>query len=340
MSSQFSQLFHTFQSSSVRSVSVVGLSKNAGKTTALNALVEESWARGVPIGLCSIGVDGEKQDVWSGKPKPPIRVFPGQWVATIESAFAERPESWEIIGKTHISSALGEVYIGQALRQAEILLAGTPKTIDIREIKQRFQHLGAELVWVDGAYDRQAAAHPSITDAMVFVIGASAGPSIEQVVKEAMEKLAPYRLERCPQGLRGRIDAFVDLYPGEWGWIGDELMESFRWVEKNVRLQVGTLWIPGALTLLQLERVARYPESIDTIIVNDPTKVFLPFERMQKWVRLGKRILLKEPVSLLGIFMNPSAPEGYEFPPEEMRAALLRTFPDMAIIDVVREGRG
>ena len=49
------------------------MAKNAGKTTALNYLLEEAMDEGLRLGVTSTGRDGEGTDVVTGTDKP--RVF-------------------------------------------------------------------------------------------------------------------------------------------------------------------------------------------------------------------------------------------------------------------------
>ena len=45
-----------------KTIAIVGLSKNAGKTTVLNHLTGVAVSRSLPAGVVSIGVDGEERD--------------------------------------------------------------------------------------------------------------------------------------------------------------------------------------------------------------------------------------------------------------------------------------
>ena len=56
-----------------KTVSIVGMAKNAGKTTALNYLIEEAIDEGIVLGITSTGRDGESTDLVTGTDKP--RVF-------------------------------------------------------------------------------------------------------------------------------------------------------------------------------------------------------------------------------------------------------------------------
>lgn len=67
-----------------RSVALLGLAKNAGKTVALNSLAAETRAAGESLVLASIGRDGEAFDAVTRKPKPPVPVFRGDRVVTTD----------------------------------------------------------------------------------------------------------------------------------------------------------------------------------------------------------------------------------------------------------------
>ncbi|CCQ93260.1 hypothetical protein CULT_130005 [[Clostridium] ultunense Esp] len=98
----------------IRTVSIIGMSKNAGKTTLFNQLLQEYGEGKRVVGLVSAGVDGEKFDVWNALPKPAVLPHPGSLVATSKQAIEEAEARFEIIEKVKDSS------IGQ-----EVLLART-----------------------------------------------------------------------------------------------------------------------------------------------------------------------------------------------------------------------
>jgi len=64
-----------------KTMSIVGMCKNAGKTTMLNWMLTGGHLRGT-LGLTSIGRDGESTDVVTGTEKPGIFVKEGTLIAT------------------------------------------------------------------------------------------------------------------------------------------------------------------------------------------------------------------------------------------------------------------
>lgn len=59
-------------STKYKTLSIVGMAKNAGKTTALNYLIEEAIDEGILLGVTSTGRDGESQDLVTGTEKPRV----------------------------------------------------------------------------------------------------------------------------------------------------------------------------------------------------------------------------------------------------------------------------
>ena len=76
MSSQLLEILN-----SVKTMSIVGMCKNAGKTTMLNWMLHHDRLQGT-LGLTSIGRDGESTDVVTGTEKPGIFVREGTLIAT------------------------------------------------------------------------------------------------------------------------------------------------------------------------------------------------------------------------------------------------------------------
>ena len=103
----------------LESLAIIGLSKNAGKTTCLNHIIaawqETSQLR--PLALTSVGRDGELEDILSGNPKPRIYVQTGTLIASAEGALlrSDALGSWKL---SNIRTALG----GDNLPRVERLL--------------------------------------------------------------------------------------------------------------------------------------------------------------------------------------------------------------------------
>ena len=131
------------QLQSVRSMSIVGMCKNAGKTTMLNWLLAHS-GRGRVLGLTSIGRDGESTDVVTGTEKPSIFVPAGTLIATAKDMLWLGDVTKEILVSTGIPTPLGEVIIMRARSDGYVQLAGPSITTQLKSVSQTFFDLGAE----------------------------------------------------------------------------------------------------------------------------------------------------------------------------------------------------
>ena len=73
-----------------RSVSIVGLAKNAGKTECLNYIIRRLPTDYFNVAVTSIGIDGETTDQVTGTAKPEITVREGMFFATSEKHFRQK----------------------------------------------------------------------------------------------------------------------------------------------------------------------------------------------------------------------------------------------------------
>ena len=73
-----------------KSLSIVGLEKNTGKTVCLNYILNRLNQLGTHVGVTSIGVDGEQVDSVFATAKPEITLFRGTHFITSEKHYLIR----------------------------------------------------------------------------------------------------------------------------------------------------------------------------------------------------------------------------------------------------------
>ena len=153
-----------------RSLFVVGTGKNVGKTVTMRALYAAAIARGLRVGVTSIGRDGEAIDIGSGAPKPRVFLRAQSVLATARNVLPRSPAS-EILGISEIESAAGRIVFARVQHDAYYELVGPPTAAGIRSVVARLLDL-ADYAIVDGAVDRIAALAGG-DDAIVLACGAS-----------------------------------------------------------------------------------------------------------------------------------------------------------------------
>ena len=87
-------------STKYKTLSIVGMAKNAGKTTALNYLIEEAIDEGIVLGITSTGRDGETQDLVTGTEKPRVFLEEDMLVAVPALLYDMADAGLEVIQRT------------------------------------------------------------------------------------------------------------------------------------------------------------------------------------------------------------------------------------------------
>jgi hypothetical protein len=165
-----------------RSLFVVGIGKNVGKTVAMRAIAEAAARRGLTVGLTSTGRDGEAIDVADALAKPRLFLSPGAIVATARNLVPPHPAS-EMLEFTDWPSAAGAVLFVRVKRCGYYEIAGPPTASRVRECVTRFFDFGCDQAVVDGALDRVAALAGG-DDAIVVSAGAAAARTMDEAVAE------------------------------------------------------------------------------------------------------------------------------------------------------------
>ena len=106
-----SPLWARVQDLGLRTVAVMGMTKNTGKTVSLNHLLAQAQSAHVAVGLTSIGRDGEERDQVFSIPKPPVMVTPGCLVATARDTLLRAKVRTRLLGGTGIESPMGEIVL-------------------------------------------------------------------------------------------------------------------------------------------------------------------------------------------------------------------------------------
>ena len=82
-------------------VSIIGMAKNAGKTTALNYILEEAMDEGMCLGVTSTGRDGESTDLVTGTEKPRVYLEQGTIVSVPKGLYDLAEAGLEILRMTN-----------------------------------------------------------------------------------------------------------------------------------------------------------------------------------------------------------------------------------------------
>ncbi|MCB9520204.1 MAG: hypothetical protein H6698_08265 [Myxococcales bacterium] len=315
-----------------RRVAVIGVAKNAGKTTALNALLAEADAAGRTVGVLSVGVDGEAHDAISGAPKPPVRVPRGTLVCTAEATLRTASAGVEILDGTGIHTPLGELLVVRVTRPGNVVLAGVRHRDDVRSLLLRLEP-DVALSVVDGAFDRTAAADPATTDCVILATGLVLAPTAEGCAEKTASLVRRLRLpvagpgERVPPEL-----ADAAALRATEGWrAAPAATLSGPWPRSEARFDA--VYQPGLVSDATLLLAERLLEPGGLLVARDPTRVLASDAALRRFAR-GRRIACLDGVRLAAVTVNPTRHDGTAGDSAALARTVAARLPGTPVIDV------
>ncbi len=292
-----------------RTLSIVGMCKNAGKTTVLNRLLQES--RGRVLGLTSIGRDGESTDVVTGTEKPGIEVSEGMLFATAKDMLSLCDVTLEIVYTTGIPTPLGEVVLVRARSAGNVQLAGPSITSQLKTVSDLFFSHGAEQVIIDGALGRKSLGARTVAEGVILCTGASYDMRIEKVVSDTANIFRIMQLKKA------------ETVPQESDKPLDEMLKASH-----------EALIPGALTDAAVVPLLRSGVMRNVrLVVKDPSKVLLSPDTLDKLSVRNVTLETVEAAKVLCVTINPVSAYGWKFDPEAFRKAMQAAV-DVPVINV------
>jgi hypothetical protein len=338
-----------------QTLSIVGMAKNAGKTTALNYLIEEAMDDGVSLGVTSTGRDGESTDLVTGTDKPRVFLDAGTIVSVPVKLYEMAEAGLEILRMTAYSTALGQLMLCRVAESGYVQIAGPVNTKDHKKMCREMLDLGAELILIDGAVDRKSVAAPDISDAVILSTGAVLSRSLKKVVEETAHTVGLYQLptleaedvraripaarraegEKPPTGGGRETEKILLFKGGETGVLDLKTgLSAGRYLDEAIDELTDYVFLPGALTESVVSDI--HPAKLKRVVflLKDPTKIFLNAMQWRQLRKKGFRVQVLENITVAALTVNPYAPAGYFFERETLLKAMRSAIDGIPVIDV------
>jgi hypothetical protein len=335
--------------SSYSSISIIGMGKNVGKTTALNHIINEAREQmHSPLGLTSIGWDGECEDQVTLNSKPRIYVEKGTIIATSRRLLKSCDITKEIVFTTGMQTPMGEVIIVRALSDGYVELGGPSINSQVAELCQLLKDLGCQLTIVDGALDRRTSASPVITEGTILSTGASLSRSMHKAVEltaHAVELLSTPKEENVQilnlaeniytHSRMGIIDKHCNVNLLDVKTSLGSVKELTEALNEDSRVIV----IKGVVQDSMLDGIMQSLGCVKNlkIIAEDGTKLFITPDMLYRFTKRGGFLRAMAPINLLCITCNPCSPHGYKYNRDEFIERLEEKI-SLPIIDVIGGG--
>ncbi len=325
-----------------KTISIVGMAKNAGKTTALNYLIEEAMDEGLQLGITSTGRDGETTDLVTGTDKPRVYLYEDTIVSVPTQLYDLAEAGLEIVRKSDYRTSIGDLLLCRVADSGYVQIAGPVATMDTKKMCAEMFDLGCELILIDGAIDRKSIASPETSDAIILATGAVLSRNLKKVVEDTSHIVNLYNLPVLPEGpVRDLVMAHVKdeqimLVKGDKVEKLDLLtgLGASRFIDEAIDEETQYVYIPGAFTASVIADI--HPSRLKQVqfILKDPTKIFLDSVSWRQLVKKGFSVRVLDNITVAAVTVNPFAPSGYSFDHGVLLEAMQKALPDIPVIDV------
>lgn len=322
-----------------KSVSVVGLEKNTGKTETLNYVLKRLRTTEKQIAITSIGLDGEKTDSVTQAQKPEIVVSKGVIFVTSEKHFLEKRLTAEILDVSNYTTAMGRLITARALSKGKVILSGPSDTAGVRKVISSMSKWDVHTTIVDGAFSRLSLASPVVTDAMILTTGAALSANIPQLVRKTRFVKQLIELEPVDSALAEQLQL---LQSGLWAIdrenrIHDLDIQSVFMIDKSERdiFEFGTkLYVAGAVSDKLINFLRSHERPVE-LIIHDFSKVFASQLNLDAFLQGGNKMKSLFNTKLIAITINPLAPNGLMLNTETLQRALEEAL-NIPVYDVLK----
>lgn len=335
----------------IRTVSLIGMGKNVGKTVVLNRLIKDSGRWGYCLGLTSIGRDGEREDLVTGTEKPGIQVPPETLLATAHVCMARSDARMEILETTDQRTSMGGVVLVKVRQRGSVQLAGPDSNQGIAHVCARMLALGADKVLVDGALDRKASASPAITDATILATGAVVNREMARVVKDTAHQVMLLALPRwdCADAIIPEKDS-MDAWLQEGQGVGivrrDGTLEvlslmtalnSGSAIGRGMKQDDLGILIRGSLTEKTVKDLMASTVLYTHVpmVVEDATRVFIGESAWRLFRKQGLMVNVLRRNRLAFVTANPWSPGGWCFDEKLFMSEMRKAITTVPVINVM-----
>lgn len=327
-----------------KTLSIVGMAKNSGKTTALNYLLEEAYDEGLVVGVTSTGRDGENIDLVTGTDKPKVYLFEDTIVTVPVQLYDLAETGLEILKRTPYRTPLGNILICRVAQSGYVQVAGPGSIAEHKKLCLDMEQFGTDLIFIDGAIDRKSIAAPETSDAVILATGAVLSRSLKVVVEETVHIVSVYHTEILsdPRALallesETSQDQKIILIDEQYNknvlsartGLGSGLL-----IDQAIDEHTRFVYIPGAFTESIVSGISPKKLAGFTVVLPDPTRVFIDAVKWQQLKKKGLKVQVLKNIKVAAVTVNPYAPAGYAFDREELKNSIEKALPSIPVFDV------
>jgi hypothetical protein len=310
-----------------KSLSIVGMEKNTGKTTCCNYLLQQFRKGNRKVAVTSIGIDGEQTDSVTNTQKPEIEIFEGMGFVTSEYFYKKKKLTAEILDISQRSTSHGRLVFAKAVTSGKVILSGPNTTAWLKQVMEQLYTFGFDFVMTDGALSRKSLASPTLSETLILTTGTALTPILPELVRktkfvyqltqiEEFETELKSTLENFESGIFAlKENEFIDLHiPSSL------LLEKY----KNKLFANGNiLYVAGIVTNSLINILTIHKEVSNMIlVVKDFTKIFVDKDKLNHYYRAGGKLKVLNKNKLVAICVNPTSSQGHKIDSQKLIEAM------------------
>ncbi|MFO7887324.1 MAG: hypothetical protein R6U59_03320 [Eubacteriales bacterium] len=313
-----------------KTLSIIGLAKNSGKTETLNYLIHEAKKINLKLGITSTGRDGEKTDLVTETEKPSIYVEEGMIIATGRKTLYLTDAGLELLEDTDIVTPMGRIMICRVVQEGEVQIAGPISSKDMEKTIKIMWKYDIDNLFIDGAVDRKTVSSPIITDGCIIAAGAVLSRDVKKVVEKTSHIIECYSLPEVEDEKLIKILKNLDTtavinkdYEFEKLEVKTGLGNGSK-IKNAVNKDTKYIFIDGALTSSLLKNLIDKDGLNYTLVLRDGTKIFTEPYTWNNLKRQGMKIKVMKKIKIAAVTVNPVSPYGYVLRSEDMIKGIKR----------------
>jgi len=309
-------------------IAIVGLCKNAGKTTFLNWYLRGLPCEGQCVGVTTTGRDGEDIDVVTALKKPKVCLCQGVYFTSFDYV---ADNNLEVIQKLPFRVIGKRLWLYRALTDIQTEVVGPSTLAEQDALISIFQDYGCETVLIDGSIDRKSIGLSEQITKAILVVGAATG-NLDEIIMQA-ERVMLYSLFT-------KIDIF-DYYSITYCANGQITETGIRSIYDNettildiLRMDKEWVYFPGALTersLRKLQKVLSICKG--KVVFSSPISVNIPLSDLKALVQ-NKGLFCRVPFPLSSVAVNSFSPQGEHIDSLVLRNRMKELFVGIPVVDV------
>lgn len=294
----------------VETLGIIGLSKNTGKTTSLNKIIE--IYQDLTLGLTSIGLDGESLDQVNFLPKPKIMVRPRMVIATAYECLKASLVEYEILVVTSMQTALGLVYIVRIKSEGTMVIAGPTTNHDLHELILLLKPF-VDKILVDGAFNRMTFASIKSLDAIVLATGAAYSTDMSKTIHRTKHIVESFNLEKINEFHVNSNESLIIQTNKRHLSFSDKNIYRLESIDLELNEKIDYMYIKGAITEKVIDFFILKQFKDFSLICDDATKLLFKDQYFDYIEKLNIKIKVIDQTPLLFVTINPWSPIGHHY---------------------------